>query len=187
MLCSFLQGNNQRCTVICLGNTLGRTCLGRLYKYRIRKLCFDAGCHLVDILQLFCQHRHINSLTDSKCINDQLSIELIHRCSRSEHTTSDIWDICHLEQSLNRSILAIHAMQDREDHINRLHLHHIVLRNDKSALCIRGNDCRNGTLLPTSVFDACDIFYKLPLTVFCNSDQEHIVFLKIYCFGNCNN
>ena len=182
MLCSLFQGPDQFFSGFCLVHAAGRTCVGRLHKYRILEVslyCRNRDIHI--LFHLPAHHRNIFCLADAQGIYDDLCIQLIHGYRGSQHTTAYIRDLCQLEQALNSTVLAVKAVEHRKCHIDPLFSGHAVLRNESALLCcVRGDNNLHAALSPGSGTDILHALCLHPVSLLGNADEEQVILFFIY-------
>ena len=81
--------------------------------------------HLFHVLQLFPVNRFISGLADSQVRHNDLGVQFIHGNSRSQDAAAHIGDPGQFQKPLDRAVLAVQPVKDREHDIHP-HLFHLV-------------------------------------------------------------
>ena len=135
MLCGKLQALYKTFPVLCLAHTTGRTCVGRLDKYRIRQRLLYPVHNYVHMLKLCASYSLIPSLLYAHSRSNNFGKKLIHGYAGSDNATTYIRNFCKLKNSLNRSVLTIQTMQYRKYIIHSYNLRPSVLHRYEALMC----------------------------------------------------
>src|SRR6266516_3147849 len=119
-----LQAVAERLGCLHLGDADRRAKPGRLGEHRVGELPADTRVDRVGVgAPLALTDHQVGGLLDAGGGEHHLGHGLVHRQRRGEHAAADVGQAGELEQPLHGAVLAVGAVQQREDHVDRFQIH----------------------------------------------------------------